>query len=165
MDSHRHMDRLPAIAFLLWSMGWLYLTFKISPTSIGNVPGPRFFPLVLGVSMLILSSWLLLKTFMKDSKHRKAMTCDQEDQEVIWEGTIFDVRGTVTLVLMFLYIWAMGKIGFVYATLIGMPIFLYYSFQVRNVLIILAFALTLSFGLDFIFQDLLGMTLPRFRLF
>lgn len=146
-------DRIPAVLLLFWSLLWCYLTWQIPTQTVGNAPGPRFFPWILGIGLTFLSLWILLLSF----KSRE----ENGDKRL----NLFDPKGVGTLGLFYGYIWLIGLIGMRWATLITMPVFLQFSFEHRNVSRIAIFTLILAFGIDFIFRSLLGMALPRGRLF
>ncbi|HBT46815.1 MAG TPA: hypothetical protein DEA73_02880 [Peptococcaceae bacterium] len=146
-------DRVPAILLLAWSLLWIYLTWQIPPETIGHAPGPRFFPWILGIGLALLSLWLLLISSKSVEESRGG------------EFNPFDFKGLVTLGLFYGYIWLIGLIGMRWATLVTMPVFLVFSFNHRRPSRIVLFTLILAFATDFIFGNLLGMALPRGRLF
>ena len=148
---NKRFDRFAGIAFLLVGILFLVESQRISDSAYGSTVGPKIFPMGLGIILIILSIRLIYETF-------KYKTVESEKEKLQYKK-FFIIFGSAILYAFFL-----EKIGYVVSTFL----FLLIAFQtvergkiVYSILISAAF----SFGVYYLFSELLGGSLPEFPLF
>jgi len=144
-------DRFAGVGFLLVGILFLVESQKISNSAYGSSVGPKIFPMWLGIILIALSIRLLYETF-------KYKTEDSEKEQLQYKK-FFIIFGSAVLYAFFL-----EKIGYVVSTFV----FLLVTFQtvergkmVYSVLVAAVF----SFGVYYLFAEILGGSLPGFPLF
>ncbi|MEK0291688.1 tripartite tricarboxylate transporter TctB family protein [Caldifermentibacillus hisashii] len=148
---NKKFDRIAGTVFLLIGLFFLTESQKLMGSAYGSQVGPEAFPAGLGILLIILSFRLLYETFKyKDSRSQKEK---------------FEYKRFVLIFISaIIYIFLLEKIGYIISTFI----FLIITFQIMergkwlySMLISAAF----SFGVYFLYVELLGGVLPRFSLF
>ncbi|MFJ8064995.1 tripartite tricarboxylate transporter TctB family protein [Psychrobacillus sp. NPDC096426] len=148
---NKKFDRYTGIAFLLIGILFLMESQKISDSAYGSSVGPKIFPMWLGIVLMALSIRLIYETF----KYKK----EESEKETLQYKKLFIIFGSAVLYAFFL-----EKIGYAVSTFL----FLLIAFQtmergkvVYSIIISAAF----SFGVYYIFSEVLGGSLPGFPLF
>ena len=147
---NKKFDRFAGIAFLLVGILFLVESQKISDSAYGSSVGPKIFPMWLGIILMALSIRLIYETF----KYKT----EESEKEKLQYKKFFIIFGSAILYAFFL-----EKIGYAVSTFL----FLLIAFQtmergkvVYSVIISAAF----SFGVYYLFSEVLGGSLPEFPL-
>ncbi|MDI2585631.1 tripartite tricarboxylate transporter TctB family protein [Psychrobacillus sp. NEAU-3TGS] len=147
---NKKFDRFAGVAFLLVGILFLVESQKISDSAYGSSVGPKIFPMWLGIILIALSARLLYETFKYKSEEWKKERLQYKKFLIIFVSAV-------------LYAFFLEKIGYVVSTFL----FLLIAFQtvergkmVYSILISAAF----SFGVYYMFSELLGGSLPGFPL-
>ncbi|GGA41800.1 tripartite tricarboxylate transporter TctB family protein [Psychrobacillus lasiicapitis] len=147
---NKKFDRFAGFAFLLVGILFLVESQKISDSAYGSSVGPKIFPMWLGIILIALSARLLYETFKYKSEESKKERLQYKKFLIIFVSAV-------------LYAFFLEKIGYVVSTFL----FLLIAFQtvergkmVYSILISAAF----SFGVYYMFSELLGGSLPGFPL-
>ncbi|MFJ5770754.1 tripartite tricarboxylate transporter TctB family protein [Psychrobacillus sp. NPDC093180] len=147
---NKKFDRFAGVAFLLVGILFLVESQKISDSAYGSSVGPKIFPMWLGIILIALSARLLYETFKYKSEESKKERLQYKKFLIIFVSAV-------------LYAFFLEKIGYVVSTFL----FLLIAFQtvergkmVYSILISAAF----SFGVYYMFSELLGGSLPGFPL-
>lgn len=148
---NKKFDRIAGIAFLLIGILFLVESQKIADSAYGSSVGPKIFPMWLGIVLMALSIRLIYETF----KYKT----EESEKEKLQYKKFFIIFGSAALYAFFL-----EKIGYAVSTFL----FLLIAFQtmergkvVYSVIISAAF----SFGVYYLFSEVLGGSLPGFPLF
>ncbi|SES37016.1 tripartite tricarboxylate transporter TctB family protein [Psychrobacillus sp. OK032] len=148
---NKKFDRFAGVAFLLIGILFLIESQKISDSAYGSSVGPKIFPMWLGIVLMALSIRLIYETFKYKTEESK--------KEKLQYKKFFIIFGSAVLYAFFL-----EKIGYAVSTFL----FLLIAFQtmergkvVYSVIISAAF----SFGVYYLFSEVLGGSLPGFPLF
>lgn len=148
---NKKFDRFTGVAFLLVGIIFFVESQKISDSAYGSSVGPKIFPMWLGIILIALSIRLLYETFKYKSEDSKEEKLQYKKFLIIFGSAV-------------LYAFFLEKIGYVVSTFL----FLLISFQtmergktVYSVIIAGVF----SFGIYYLFSELLGGSLPGFPLF
>lgn len=148
---NKKFDRYTGVAFLLVGILFLIESQKISDSAYGSSVGPKIFPMWLGIILMALSIRLIYETF-------KYKTEESEKEKLQYKKFFIIFGGAV------LYAFFLEKIGYAVSTFL----FLLITFQtmergkmVNSILISAAF----SFGIYYLFSEVLGGSLPEFPLF
>ncbi|MFC4410794.1 tripartite tricarboxylate transporter TctB family protein [Chungangia koreensis] len=143
-------DRFAGIAFLLVGLLFVIESQKISESAYGSNVGPSIFPTGLGILLILLSARLIYETFK------------YKTEEGITEKIQYK-KFLIIFVSAVLYAFFLEKIGYVITTFA----FLLISFQtmergkwISSFVIAAAF----SFGIYYLFSEVLGGSLPSFPL-
>lgn len=137
---------------LLASSGWVVFTATRLPESGGyTAVGPRFFPMVVGIGLLVLSLVFLVQTTVRPDRDLAEKVAG-EAQATHWWTVILLVLGLAV------YILALDTAGYAVATTVLFPgmTWLFGSRQIgRNVVI----GLVLGVGIYLTFTNFLGVRL------
>jgi len=110
----RKGDRRAAVVLLLLGLGYLLAATQYPIGEISN-PGPGFTPRLLGIVFTILSSYLLVKSFIGPPKETHQPAHDGEASPGCKEG----VQVTKVMTTLILYVAAMNYLGFALSTLLA----------------------------------------------
>ena len=147
---NKKFDRFAGIAFLLIGVLFFVESQKISESAYGSSVGPKIFPMWLGIILIALSIRLIYETF-------KYKTEDSEKEKLQYKK-LFIIFGSAVLYAFFL-----EKIGYVVSTFL----FLLVAFQTMErgkMVYSILISATFSFGIYYLFSELLGGSLPGFPL-
>ena len=144
-------DRFAGIAFLLVGILFVIESQKISESAYGSNVGPSIFPTGLGILLILLSIRLLYETFKYKTEDGVSEVLQYKKFLIIFVSAV-------------LYAFLLEKLGYVITTFA----FLLISFQtmqrgkwINSIVIAAAF----SFGIYYLFSEVLGGSLPGFPLF
>ena len=150
MRSDRWLGPVIALAALVW----LVLVYQYIPAARNEgEPGPRAFPIVLGVSLLGIG---ILMTVTALSKKRQAVA-DKESPVTRRETVV--VAGTFGLLM--LYAFLMEKTGFLVSTPIAVLLMMYGLLQMRNWTLMLLMATGVTAVCWILFVVVLGAPMPH----
>jgi putative tricarboxylic transport membrane protein len=100
-------DLVVAGAILIFGAAYLAGAFMINePSTSYSAVGPRFFPILIGVGMILSGVWLGVQTWRK----QRAGTTFTDLEEIDWR-----TWGAAALILL-VYIFALAPLGYVIAT-------------------------------------------------
>lgn len=148
---NKKFDRFTGIAFLLIGILFLVESQKISDSAYGSSVGPKIFPMWLGIVLMALSIRLIYETFKYKTK--------ELGKEKLQYKKFFIIFGSAALYAFFL-----EKIGYALSTFL----FLLIAFQTMErgkVLYSVIISIAFSFGVYYLFSEVLGGSLPEFPLF
>lgn len=136
-------DRIFGIFGLLLSAFYIWATSIIPDSFMVDVVGPRAFPYIVGTVLGICSLYFLLRP----------------DEEPDWPILVNLIEIIFATAVMFLYAWALGKVGFVIATVFATA---YLSWRLgTKPLNSLITGVATSIGIYVIFHMVLGLSLAR----
>ena len=147
-------DRVIFVCTLLLAGIYFYATEKLPSLEIGDPLGPKAFPRLLGVGLVIAAILLLVEIL----RARKIVPAVSKSAAPAGPGTYHIVAGVV--VWTFLYFLVFEKLGYVIATaifLLGLMAFFHRGKWLSNVLTSVLFCV-ISYWL---FTKLLGVNLAR----
>jgi putative tricarboxylic transport membrane protein len=144
----KNFDRFTSLAFLIIGIGFIYQSINISKSAYGSNVGPNIFPMGLGLILVLLSLRLLYETFQYKQGDKAKESLDYK-------------RFGIILISAILYALFLENVGYVISTFL----FLLIGFQtmekgkwVSSLLISAVF----SFGIYYVYVDILSGTLPGF---
>lgn len=147
--------RIFAVAILAFGLFVLYGTFQISDKEGFSPDGPRFFPLIVAVGLLVLGALFLLSTTLRRDRYL--------GEKAAAEGAATDwpTTGQVVAILA-VYAFLLDPLGYIVATALLFPAAAYVlgSRGRRKVLRNLAIGVVLGVLVFFSFTELLGVRLP-----
>ncbi len=147
--------RIFAVALLAFALFVLFGTFQISGREGLSPSGPRFFPLVVAVGLLVFGTLFLISTTLRQDRYlgEKAAA---EGAATNWPTT-----GLVAAILV-VYAFLLDPLGYIVATALLFPAAAYVlgSRGRRKVLRNLAIGVVLGVVVFFSFTELLGVRLP-----
>lgn len=148
---NKKFDRIAGIAFLLIGILFFVESQRISDSAYGSTVGPKIFPMGLGIILILLSIRLLYETFKYKSE-------DSQKEQLQYKKFLIIFGGAV------LYAFFLEIVGYVVSTFL----FLFIAFQTMErgkTLSSVVIAAVFSFGIYYLFSELLGGSLPGFPLF
>ena len=147
--------RIFAVAILAFGLFVLYGTFQISDKEGFSPDGPRFFPLIVAVGLLVLGALFLLSTTL----HRDRYLGEKAAAEEV--TTDWPTTGMVAAILV-VYAFLLNPLRYIIATALLFPAEAYVlgSRGRRKVLRNLAIGVALGVLVFFSFTELLGVRLP-----
>ena len=132
---------------------WLVLSYLYIPGSQSEgEPGPRAFPVVLGVSLLGLGILMTVTAFARGGK-----------ADVVAEVPVTRREATVvasTFGVLMLYAFLMEKVGFLISTPIAVLLMMFGILRMRNWLLMLLMATGVTGVCWLLFVKVLGATMP-----
>jgi putative tricarboxylic transport membrane protein len=147
-------DRWLGPVIALAALTWLVLVYMYIPAArTEGEPGPRAFPIVLGVSLLGIG---ILMTVTALTKGQKAAAGD-EKPVTRRETTV--VAGTFGVLM--LYAFLMEKTGFLISTPIAVLLMMYGLLEMRNWRFMLLMAVGVTGFCWLMFEIVLGAPMPR----
>ena len=147
--------RLFAVAILAFGLFVLYGTFQISDKEGFSPDGPRFFPLIVAVRLLVFGTLFLLSTTLRRDRYLGDKAAAEE------ATTDWPTTGMVAAILV-VYALLLNPLGYIIATGLLFPAVAYVlgSRGRRRVLRNLAIGIALGVLVFFSFTELLGVRLP-----
>lgn len=143
-------DRIIGALMLLLAAVYLYATTKIPTLEIGDPLGPKAFPVLLGIALILAAILLLIETLKPaDAPHGEAGPVDRRHLWLIAGVTLWTA----------LYFWVFDHAGYLVATiayLLALTGVFNRGKWLANVLTSVLFAL----GSYVMFVKILGVTLP-----
>jgi putative tricarboxylic transport membrane protein len=141
-------DRYAGIVFFIVGALFVIESRKISTSAYGSSIGANIFPFVLGILLCLLSVRLVYETFRIKQTEKSKEKLDYKRFGIIFGAAV-------------LYAYFLEDIGFV----IGTFLFLMISFQTMErgrIWVSLIIAAVFSYGVYYLFVDLLDGSLPGF---
>lgn len=133
---------------------WLWLVYTYIPAArFEGEPGPRAFPVLLGLALAVLGALMTLQGVASSRAERVAETTPAPTRR---EAGL----AVGTFALLTLYAYLLDKIGFVAATPVVIALAMYVLAQVRRWVLLGSIAVGITFGCWLIFDVLLGTPLP-----
>jgi putative tricarboxylic transport membrane protein len=147
--------RIFAVAILAFGLFVLYGTFQISNKQGFSPDGPRFFPLIVAVGLLVFGTLFLLSTTLRRDRYLGEKAAAEE------ATTDWPTTGMVAAILV-VYAFLLNPLGYIIATALLFPAVSYVlgSRGRRKVLRNLAIGIALGVLVFFSFTELLGVRLP-----
>lgn len=155
MKAHR-TDLIAATSLLVFAIAWSVTVYLTVPASADSI-GPRDFPLVLGIVLVVLSVFLLLRALRSGRAATESEIDDETDAPEIAGGRKFAIG---IFLLIILYGFLIERTGFLLATPIIIIGALAGLLRMRNPLIILAIAIGITAGCWLVFHKMLGIYMP-----
>lgn len=147
--------RIFAVALLAFGLFVLFGTFQISGREGLSLSGPRFFPLVVAVGLLVFGTLFLISTTLRRDRYL--------GEKAAAEGAATDWPTTGQAVaILVVYAFLLDSLGYIVATALLFPAAAYVlgSRGRRKVLRNLAIGVVLGVVVFFSFTELLGVRLP-----
>jgi len=136
-------DRIFGIFGLALAAFYLWATSIIPDSFMIDVVGPRAFPYIVGTVLAICSLYILLRP----------------DAEPDWPGLMNFIEIIFATAVMFLYAWALSRVGFVIATVFATA---YLSWRLgTKPLGALITGVATSAGIYVVFHLVLGLSLAK----
>jgi putative tricarboxylic transport membrane protein len=142
-------DKALPVAVALFSFGYIWLAFEIPTAPIGDPLGPRAFPILLGVALVLAAILLAIENHKMPKK----------EWEVLFSRRTLRVNGGIFL-LSVVYIIIFEPLGYIPATILYLLCLTNCLNRGRlflNLVVSVGFALC-SYG---VFAKLLGASLPH----
>lgn len=151
----RRMDLIAAILLLAFAIAWSVTVYRTVPDSVYGI-GPKDFPLVMGIILIVMSVLLLLRTLSTDQGTEEVKGDEADDSEVAGGGKY----AVGVLLLIILYGFLIERIGFLLTTPIIIVVALAGILRIRNPVSILAVAIGITAGSWLVFNKILGVYMP-----
>jgi hypothetical protein len=155
----RRTDLIAATLLLAFAIAWSVTVYQTVPDSVYGI-GPKDFPLVLGIILIVMSALLLVRTLgashQPDEIKEDSGTADPE----FAGGGKFAVG---IFLLIILYGFLIERIGFLLTTPIIITGALAGLLRMRNPATILALAFGITAGCWLVFNKFLGIYMPPGR--
>lgn len=136
------MDRIILICTILIAIVYLWATTQIPTLEIGDPLGPKAFPNLLGIALLIAAGIFGLELWRDRAKN-----ASKEPEPIPFEKPVMVVLAGVT-VLTALYYFVFNELGFIVATslyLLPMMAYFYRGKWVANILSAVGFSILIYF--------------------
>ena len=148
------VDRWLGPCLLALAAIWLWLVYTYIPGARGEgEPGPRAFPVLLGFVLLGLGGLITFSAFVPARVKRETEALVVTHREA--------VIASVTFGLLMLYAFLLEKLGFLVATPIAVALTMFGILRVRNWVLVLSLAASLTVACWLFFAVLLETPLPR----
>jgi putative tricarboxylic transport membrane protein len=148
------LDRWLGPSLTVLALGWLWLVYAYIPGArMEGEPGPRAFPVLLGVVLAGLGVVVTLQALASAGRERAAGTTPSPTRR---EAGL----AAGTFGLMVLYAFLLDKIGFVVATPVVIALAMYFLARVRTWVLPGSLAVGFTLGAWVVFDALLGTPLP-----
>jgi hypothetical protein len=146
-------DRRLGAALVLMALGWLWLVQTEIPGSDAGWPGPRGFPVLLGIVLAALGAWMTAFPGRRPvDPGFKAPDAESRRSAAVAAGTFG---------LLVLDAFLLERAGFLVATIGIITLAMTVVLRMRRWVFIAGFAVMFSLGCWVIFNALLGIPLPR----
>lgn len=129
---------------------YVFLTASSFPTPPGNTIGPGYYPMLLSIGLLVMSSVLLIQTLLRVGKE-EFEKFNIKSSEVI--------RFAVSFIATVIYAIAMQFLGFILASVLYL-FFLMYLLKNREYIKMSIISVGVSVSVYLIFSNVLNLTLP-----
>ena len=148
------VDRWLGPCLLVLAIVWLWLAYTFIPAARGEgEPGPRAFPILLGIVLAMLGGLITASAFFPSAARRPDETATANRREVLIAAATFG--------LLLLYAFLLDKLGFLIATPIVVVLAMAGILRMRNWLFMAALAGGLTSVCWMFFVWLLKAPLPR----
>ncbi|WHH61018.1 tripartite tricarboxylate transporter TctB family protein [Petroclostridium sp. X23] len=146
-------DTVLSIFFLLIGFFiWFAIPYQIEDTGI-TVMGPRFFPKVLSIMLVVVSGLFLVQNILAGKKQGK----EKEDK-----GEIKDIKSELNVLILFAlmiaYVYLMPIWGFIISTIVVIGAVVYFLGTRKWYMYLIFIAIVLL--VYYVFQELLYVQLP-----
>lgn len=149
------LDRWLGPCLVLFAAVWLWLSYAYIPGAREpGEPGPRAFPVLLGISLVVLGALITLNAWVPARRDTGAEKTTPASRR---EGVIV----VATFGLLLLYAFLLDKTGFLIATPVVVVLAMRGILRIRSWLTVLGLAGGLTLGCWLFFVVLLGAPLPR----
>jgi hypothetical protein len=157
-------DTILGIFFVLLGLFILYRVFfvfeKVSAKQFYR--SPSFFPIVVGATLILLSTILLLRTRVSTKKNRINGT-NPEEERLVETGKVAPEAkrksiGVIVAVIAYTALLRYGGFLFLTPPLVAVLLWL---FEVKKVYTIIIFSVVVTGVLFYVFQEVLDVILPR----
>ena len=150
-------SRITGLVLFAIAFAWSVIVYQTIPAGLGGGDiGARAFPLLLGLVLIGLSGFMVVRTFFERAASEVKPDTDASTGDIGREVRI--VGGVfVTIVL---YGFLLQRIGFLLATPLLVVLAMLLVLRMRNPVTICTMAVGLTFGCWLVFGKLLGAYLP-----
>ena len=152
----RRTDLIAASILLAFAIAWSVTVYMTVPTKADGI-GPRDFPLLLGISLVVMSALMLLRTLGSGQPADDASDEEPTANPEYAGGGKFAVG---IFLLVILYGFLIERTGFLLATPIVIIAALAGLLRMRNPVTILALAIGITAGCWLLFNKVLGIYMP-----
>jgi hypothetical protein len=146
-------DRWLGATLVLMALAWLWLAYTEIPDAGTEWPGPRGFPVLLGIVLALLGSWLIAFSEPRTPGPGSSIPDPGSRSGLTVAGAVF--------ALLVLYAVLLDRAGFLMATPFVIVLAMGGVLQMRRWRFIASFAAIFPLGCWFVFNILLGIPLPR----
>jgi putative tricarboxylic transport membrane protein len=158
--TNRIQDTALGITLLLIAGCWTWLVILTIPPGFGDGEvGPRAFPLIFGIIVMVLAGVLLVRIFVE--RRVGSATGGSDDARLRTTHRFEWLPAVIVLGEIALYGYLLEKIGFVLATPIVVLLVMIVSLRVRSIPKLLGMSLGLTVGCWLIFKKILGIYLAN----
>ncbi|MBX2805739.1 MAG: tripartite tricarboxylate transporter TctB family protein [Hyphomicrobiales bacterium] len=152
----RPTDLIAASILLAFAIAWSVIVYQTIPATADAI-GPRDFPLLLGIILIVLSALYLLNAL------RSGQAAEGMDEETAENDPEYKDGGKFAIaifLLIILYGFLIERTGFLLATPIVIILTLAGLLRIRNPMLILALAVGITLGCWVVFNKALGIYMP-----
>lgn len=157
--TNRVQDAVLGAVLLVIAGAWTWLVLETIQPGFGEGEvGPRAFPLVFGITLLVLAALLLFWPILIRSilsRRNITPTAKLDGTTIHW------LPALLVLIEIMLYGFLLEKIGFVLATPIVVLIVMIVSLRIYSVRTLISMALGLTVGCWLIFEKIMGIYLAK----
>ncbi len=152
-----HRDRLVGFVLLTIGLIWSGLVYETIPPGDPGTVGPRAFPLLLGIILVVLSAIMVVRSFFESEGADRAPAHGPAEPSASWFEA--KVAGGVFLFIV-LYGFFLERLGFRIATAALVAAAMVGPLKIRNPLLIILFSVGMAVGCWLVFNKLLGAYMP-----
>lgn len=157
------IDRIIVVCTVVLALLYFYGASLIPSLQIGDPLGPKAFPYLIGIGLLVSAAWLLLETLQAGKSGVAdppdlADQADQADRAPEDNRHLLVIAGVVTWIAFYFALFE--PVGFLLATpvsLLGLMVYFNRNKWVANVLTSVLFPV----GIYFLFSKVLGVNLAK----
>ena len=156
------LDRWLGPALTLLALAWLWLAYTYIPGARAEgEPGPRAFPVLLGVLLAGLGIVMTGTALVSGRGHAGRVLSDAANETIPPIARREAAVAASTFGILILYAFLLDKVGFVIATPIVIVLAMCGPLRMRRWALILSLAAGFTLGCWLIFDGVLGTPLPR----
>jgi putative tricarboxylic transport membrane protein len=151
------IDRIIVVCTVVLALLYFYGASLIPSLQIGDPLGPKAFPYLIGIGLLVSAAWLLLET-LQAGKSGVADPPDLADRAPEDNRHLLVIAGVVAWIAFYFALFV--PVGFLLATpvsLLGLMVYFNRNKWVANVLTSVLFPV----GIYFLFSKVLGVNLAK----
>lgn len=153
------LDRWLGPSLTLLALAWLWLVYTYIPGSRAEgEPGPRAFPILLGILLAVLGAIMALSALVSAPRHTPSREMAETTPPVTRREAAF-AAGTFGLLIF--YAFLLDAVGFLIATPVVLIVTMSGLLRMRRWALILSLGVGFTIGAWVIFDVLLGTPLPR----
>jgi hypothetical protein len=146
-------DRWLGATLVLMALAWLWLVSTEIPDAGTEWPGPRGFPVLLGIVLALLGSWLIAFPERRNPDPASPIPGSASRSDLAVAGAVF--------ALLVLYAFLLDRAGFLIATPFVIVLAMGGVLRMRRWRFIACFAAIFPLGCWVVFNTVLGIPLPR----